>query len=311
VVRHTSESVTVKVPGKINLALRVGDLADDGFHPLVTVFQAVSVFDHVTVRPAPLREFTVEVGGAQTAGVPTDVNNIAIRAVRSLGVMLGGAPTGIHLTLHKQIPVAGGMAGGSADAAGALLAAATLWQMDLSTNELCAVAATLGADVPFSLVGGTAVGTGRGDRLAPALSRGTYHWVLGLSRAQLSTPGVYRRFDELDAPKAPLGVPDGLMNALAAGDAEALGPHLVNDLQPAAIDIVPELEHTLRTGRSLGACGALVSGSGPTVAFLAKDEGSADDIADELRATTLCESVLRVTGPVPGARVVHPEMVPG
>lgn len=294
----------MKVPGKINLALRVGALGADGYHPLISIFQAVSVFDEVTVTPAPRGHYTVEVSGAQSAQVPTDESNLAIKAAMSLASMIGPVPCGVHIEINKAIPVAGGMAGGSADAAATLLACSTLWRAGLSTDDLCVIGATLGADVPFPLVGGIAVGTGRGDKLVPALIRGTYHWVLALSDGELSTPAVFRRFDELGVVREPLAAPPALMNGLAAGEPQVVGEHLVNDLQDAAISLRPELRQVLDVGAELGAWGALVSGSGPTVAFLVPDQDAAIDLSVALSAERVCHQVRRVVGPVPGARVL-------
>jgi len=295
--------VRVRVPAKINLALGVGPVADDGFHPLATVFQAVSLYDELVVEQALPGSFRVE-----TTGMPVDDDDdhLAVRAARLLATAYGDTSLGVNILVRKAIPVAGGMAGGSADAAGALLACAELWNLDVSPDELADVGAQLGSDVPFGLLGGTAVGTGRGDRLAPALSRGTYHWVIALPWGGLSTPEVYARFDELtgDRRVSALQVPPDVLTALAAGDARALGAALTNDLQPAAIDLRPELQQTLDAGLELGAVGAIVSGSGPTCAFLAPDESAAIDLSTALQQSAGCAGVRRVTGPVPGARLL-------
>ena len=295
--------VTVRAPGKVNLALVAGPLRDDGYHELVNVFHAVSLVDDVTARPDDAFRVTVE--GVHADRVPCDDSNLAVRAAR-LVAERSGLDEGVHLHIRKQIPVAGGMAGGSADAAAALLACDTLWQAGLSRDDLLELAAELGSDVPFALVGGTAVGTGRGERLTPALARGEYEWVFALSEGGLSTPAVYGELDRLregrDVP--PPQVPDGLMQALRSGDAEALGACLHNDLEPAACSLSPRLERTLEVGREYGALGALVSGSGPTVAFLVRDTEQALDISVALTASGAADDVRRARGPVPGARVL-------
>lgn len=228
--------VRVRASGKINLALRVGVAGTpSGYHPLATVFQSVSLFDEVSVRWAEPGRFSVSVVGEQADQVPCDDRNLAVKAARLLAQHYGPNRFGADIVIRKTIPVAGGMAGGSADAAGALLACSVLWDLDTAPDELRGMfGAQLGADVPFQLMGGTALGTGRGDELMPVLSRGSYHWVLALSEHELSTPAVFRRFDELN-PDAPdeLSLPTDVMNA-QTGDAAALGAALVNDLAPAA-----------------------------------------------------------------------------
>ena len=300
-----AEWVRVRASGKINLALRVGGVRPSGYHPLATVFQSVSLFDEVAVRWDEPGRFTVRVQGEQAALVPCDDRNLAVKAARLLAQRYGPGRLGAEIVIRKTIPVSGGMAGGSADAAGALLACSVLWDIDTAPDELRFFGAKLGADVPFQLMGGTALGTGRGDELVPVLSRGSYHWVLALSEDELSTPAVFRRFDELNPePQDDLSLPTHVMNALVAGDAAALGEALVNDLQPAAESLRPGLARILETGRELGALGALVSGAGPTCAFLAANEAAAVDLSVQLSSEGVCRAVRRVTGPVPGARLI-------
>lgn len=186
-------AVHVRAPGKINLALRVGPPRPDGYHPLATLFQAVSLYEDVVARPAD--DITLEIHG-RGADLPTDSGNLAVRAAALLRET-SGTEAGVHLTLTKQVPVAGGMAGGSADAAATLLACDQLWGTGLGREELGELAAELGADVPFALTGLSAMGTGRGDLLTPVMSRGQYHWVLAVQSEGLSTPAVFRAFDEI------------------------------------------------------------------------------------------------------------------
>ncbi len=300
------EVVRVRASGKINLALRSGPKRADGYHSLATVFQAVSLYDELEARWAPPGEYRVTVAGDQAHLVPADDSNLAVRAARLLAKRHGvGMDLGVDMAIRKTIPVTGGMAGGSADAAAALLACSVLWDLDTSPDELRELGVLLGADVPFSLTGGTALGTDRGDRLAPVLSRGTYHWVLAFSEGELSTPAVFRRFDELGlASSEPLTVPPELLNALVASDPAALAAALVNDLQPAALSLRPQLARVLHAGREHGALAGIVSGSGPTVAFLAANENAAVDLSVRLSSEGVCRAVRRVTGPVPGARLV-------
>lgn len=298
-----AEVVRVRVAGKVNLSLRSGPKRPDGYHSLATVFQAVSLFDEVEASWADAGRFPVKVLGDQADLVPTGEANLAVKAARLLAAT-ADRPLGASLVIRKAIPVTGGMAGGSADAAGALLACAVLWDLDISPDELRDLGAQLGADVPFCLAGGTALGTGRGDQLAPVLSRGSYHWVLAFSDGELSTPAVFGKFDELGLGGDPLEVPAEVLSALVSGDAPALGRSLTNDLQAAAVALRPQLAQLLAAGTELGAVGAVVSGSGPTVAFLAANESAAVDISVKLSSEGLCRAVKRVSGPVPGARLV-------
>jgi 4-diphosphocytidyl-2-C-methyl-D-erythritol kinase len=300
--RAVTPEVLVRAPGKINLSLTVGRPQPDGYHPLATVFQAVSLVEEVTATAA--EGFGLSVEGLHADRVPTDDSNLALRAARRLAEHVG-ITDGVHLHVRKGVPVAGGMAGGSADAAAALLACDTLWRTGLGRDELGELAATLGADVPFALLGHTAVGRGRGDLLTPALSRGEYHWALALQDRGLSTPEVFRAFDEL------LGGVDvepeadrGLLQALSSGDAEAVGAALSNDLQVAALELAPHLAETLAVAEDAGALGVVVSGSGPTVAALARSRQHATAIAAAITAAGVADGVLTASGPVPGARVV-------
>jgi 4-diphosphocytidyl-2-C-methyl-D-erythritol kinase len=304
--------VRVRAPAKINLALCVGPSRRDGYHPLATVYQAVSLYDEVRAAWAEPEEFAVTVTGEGAELVPTDDTNLALRAARLLARTYGkGGSLGVMLSIKKSIPVAGGLAGGSANGAAALLACAVLWDLDVGLEELSPLAAELGSDVPFALLGGTALGSGRGEHVVPVLARGGYHWVLAFGHHGLSTPAVYRRHDELVAKKAglrgggmALEVPPALMNALRSGDPAAVGAALVNDLQPAALDLQPRLRQVLEAGLEYGAVGALVSGSGPTCAFLAASEAAAVDLSVALSADGQCRAVRRATGPVNGARVI-------
>lgn len=294
---------TARVPAKINLELMVGPLRPDGFHHLATVFQAVGLHDDITVEPAEV--WGVTVNGAYAAKVPTDDTNLALRAARLLAAE-AGIDVPVHITIDKDIPVAGGMAGGSADAAGALVACDSLWGLRTSKSALASLAAELGSDVPFALTGGTAMGSGRGDQLMPVLGRGRYHWVFALGEVGLSTPKVYAECDRLRASaRVPEPVPSApMMTALRSGDAVSLGRALSNDLQRAACSLQPRLEEVLRTGLEYGALGGIVSGSGPTVAFLVSDNEHALDLAVALTASGVAPSVKRAIGPVPGAHLV-------
>lgn len=301
-----SREVRVRAPGKVNLSLHVGPVAPDGYHPLMTVFQAVSVFEEVTARPSDERVVTV--AGPQAELVPTDASNLVLQAAE-LVAQAAGIDEGVHLHVDKGVPVAGGMAGGSADAAAALLACDALWRAGLSRHELLELAARLGSDVPFLLQGHTAVGQGRGDLLTPVLARGEFHWAFAVQERGLSAGSVYRALDGLRADASVRDLPDlgddvPLLQALRAGDARALGAALHNDLQAAALELDPALADPLAVATDAGALGVLVSGSGPTVAALARSRQHALVLAAAFTASGAADRVLTATGPVAGARIV-------
>ena len=297
-------SVTVRVPAKVNLQLSVGPVRPDGYHELATVFQAVSLFDEVIARQSDRDGITLGISGEGADVLPVDEGNLAYRAAQLLAEHVGCEPN-VDLHIHKQIPIAGGMAGGSADAAATLLACDALWRQSTPRGELMALAAELGSDVPFALHGGTAIGTGRGENLTSVLSRGTFHWVFALADGGLSTPAVYGECDRLRSGRSvpePY-VSDMLMQAVRAGDPVLLGKALHNDLQAAAVSLRPALRLVLEVGEDFGALGALVSGSGPTCAFVARDEEHSLDLAVALTASGVCRTVKRASGPVAGAKI--------
>ena len=300
-------SVTVRVPGKVNLYLEVGDRRTDGYHELATVFHAVSLLDEVTVTPADV--LTLELSGEGADVLPTDERNLAWRAAELMAEHSGRAPD-VAISIDKTIPVAGGMAGGSADAAGVLVAMNELWELGMPRRDLHTLAARLGSDVPFALHGGTALGTGRGEELATVLTRNTFHWVLAFSGGGLSTATVFAEIDRLRSEPAERTLParldsaEPVLAALASGDPAELAPLLGNDLAPAALSLDPSLRRTLRAGVEAGALAGLVSGSGPTCAFLCTSAGSAVDVGTELAGAGVCRTVRVASGPVQGARVV-------
>ncbi|MFZ3470839.1 4-(cytidine 5'-diphospho)-2-C-methyl-D-erythritol kinase [Streptomyces sp. 4.24] len=296
-------SVTVRVPAKVNVQLAVGAARPDGFHDLANVFLAVSLYDEVTAAPADTLKVTCT--GPDADKVPLDRTNLAARAAEVLAARSGLTPA-VHLHIDKRIPVAGGMAGGSADGAAALLACDALWGLDTPREDLLALCAELGSDVPFSLVGGAALGTGRGEILTP-VAAGAFHWVFAVADGGLSTPAVFREFDRLTTDTgvpAPQASP-ALLAALASGDPDALAATLANDLQPAALSLRPRLADTLAAGTDAGALAALVSGSGPTTAFLVRDAESAAKVAAALDASPTCRSTHVATSPAPGATVLR------
>jgi 4-diphosphocytidyl-2-C-methyl-D-erythritol kinase len=297
------KSVEVQVPAKVNLQLSVGPRKVNGYHDVVTVFQAVSLFDCVKIHCG--ENFNLSIKGDYTNGVPLDQSNLVYKAVELMAEKFQ-TDLNLEIEINKSIPVAGGMAGGSADAAGTLLAIDALYGLGLSKDELGEVARKLGSDVPFMLHGGTAVGRGQGDEITPALSRGNYHWVIAVSSSGLSTPAVYGECDRLRTGldiKAP-SLNDELLQALLSGDSVRVGKSLSNDLQAAACSLRPALRLILDTGQEYGALGGIVSGSGPSVAFLVADEDHSLDLAVALTSSGVVGSVARAQGPVHGAKII-------
>ncbi|HWS31112.1 MAG TPA: 4-(cytidine 5'-diphospho)-2-C-methyl-D-erythritol kinase [Actinoplanes sp.] len=304
-VRPHRGPVKVRVPAKINLHLGVGPLRPDGYHELNTVYHAISIFDELTARRGDTLTLTME--GEGTGELELDESNLIIRAARALATR-GRVPAYARLHLRKNIPLAGGLAGGSADAAATLIACDLLWGLGMSREDLAEVGAELGSDIPFLLYGGTVLGTGHGEAVSPILARPTtWHWVVAIADGGLSTPAVYRELDRLrddSWPPTPLGGPDKLMSALRQRDPEVFGAALGNDLQPAALSLRPQLADVLKAGNEAGAITGLVSGSGPTVVFLAADAAHAQEVAAGLTAAKVCRAVVTARGPQPGARVI-------
>ncbi|MFC7545118.1 4-(cytidine 5'-diphospho)-2-C-methyl-D-erythritol kinase [Plantactinospora sp. GCM10030261] len=302
--RGATGPVKVHVPAKINLHLGVGPLRADGFHELNTVYQAISIHDELTARRGDTLTLTME--GEGTGELALDGTNLVIRAARALAAY-AGVPAYARLHLRKHIPLAAGLAGGSADAAAALVACDALWGTGLTRDELATVAAGLGSDVPFLVYGGTALGTGRGETVSPVLVRPTtWHWVVAIADGGLSTPRVYGELDRLrdvGAAPLPVGSPDRLLGALRQRDPAVLATALGNDMEAAAISLWPALADVLTTGRAAGALAGMVSGSGPTCVFLAENGPEAERIAGELTAAGVCRLARTAHGPVAGARV--------
>jgi 4-diphosphocytidyl-2-C-methyl-D-erythritol kinase len=301
------DTVVAHAPAKVNVHLAVGPLRADGFHELRTVYLAVSLFDTVTVRPGEGLSLTVSGEGTADGAVPADRRNLVWRAAELLAGH-AGVPADAAVAIDKSIPAAAGLAGGSADAAAALVALDALWGTRASRSDLMGLAAELGSDVPFSLQGGVALGTGRGEQLSPVLARARWHWVLGIAGEGLSTPAVYAELDRLRAAGRVPGGGDLLptepvIAALRSGSPAALAAALANDLQAPALALRPELRRALRAATDAGAA-ALVSGSGPTIAALAEDEQQAVRLTASLAGAGVFRTVRAVHGPVPGARLV-------
>lgn len=309
--RFSARTVRVKAPGKVNVSLDVGPLRPDGYHSVASVYLAVSLYEEVAATSTETPGITVSISPDSTldldgVDIPLDEKNLAYKAAAIMADVSEYA-TGVHLEITKRVPVAGGMGGGSADAAATLLACDALWNSGLSRDELAHLAAELGADVPFSLLGGTAVGLGVGDELSPALVKAQTDWVLVAADYGLPTPEVFRTLDRLrDAEGVetlePTTVDPKILQALRSGDADALSRVLVNDLQRASIELAPALRNTLGRGEALGALAGIVSGSGPTVALLTHNPAAAESLAEDLRHYGL--TALAVHGPVHGARII-------
>lgn len=304
------EMAHVRAPGKINVSLAVGAVMDDGYHDVATTYQAVSLYEDIRAFHAD--DFSVTFTGPfDVSDVPLDASNLAIKAAQLLARKTKYRG-GVRLEIEKNVPIAGGMGGGSADAAGTLVACDALWGTNLGKEALTELASELGADVPFALVGGTAIGTGRGDRLSPVLtSHEHFEWVLVPATFGLSTPAVYGELDAhrerhvADIKPAPVSpeVDTAVLQALRAGDPHMLADAMSNDLQAPALHLKPELVQVLELGEKSGALAGIVSGSGPTLAFLVEDADSARDLQITLSAAG--HRVVRVSGPVHGARLVN------
>lgn len=307
-IAAATDVVHARAPGKINVFLKVGALLENGFHDVATAYQAVSLSEDVRAYPAD--DFSVEFAGSiDTSSLSTDGSNLAIRAATMLAHR-AGFRGGVHLEIAKHVPIAGGMGGGSADAAATLLACDTLWGTDVGREELLDLAGQLGADVPFAFTGGTAIGTGRGDQLSPALAKGQFQWVLALADFGMSTPDVYSELDrhrtrhaqDIFPAEVQPQVDANVLQALRAGDPHMLAEVLHNDLQAPALHLQPELAAIIELGEENGALAGMISGSGPTVAFLAADLDNALELQIALSAARL--NVVRATGPVHGARII-------
>ena len=299
-------SVTASAPGKTNLFFAVGPLQDDGFHEVASVYLALNLREEVTVTPAD--EWSVSVSGnvavEQLASVPTGADNLVVKAAKRVAALAGIEAQPVSFAIDKHVPVAGGMGGGSADAAAALVAVNSLWCAGV--GDRLSETVDLGADVPFAVSGGIAIGLGRGEKLTAIEGVAELNLVLVTSDEGLSTPAVYKRLDELRAaagqdPKtaAPAVVPEELVAALKSGDSEALARLLHNDLQEAALDLRPDLRETIEAGLTAGALTGFVSGSGPTVAFLVGDANQAEELAQKLHAAG--HNAFAAAGPAAGA----------
>jgi 4-diphosphocytidyl-2-C-methyl-D-erythritol kinase len=300
-----ARTLTVLAPGKVNAGLKVGGPQADGYHDLATLYVAVSCYDEITIAPA--RRLQITVSGPSADQVPSDGSNLAARAAVLLGDRCGIAPS-VHIHINKRIPVCGGMAGGSSDAAAVLLACNAMWGTGLGIPELGALGAKLGVDVPFCLLGGAAIGRGRGDLLDPLTVARPFHWVFAISHDGLSTPAMFKALDERrERTASPIAAPvlsDGLLRAFVSGDPHRLASEMVNDFDSVAAELRPSLVDTRRIGLEAGALAGLLAGTGATYAFLAAGAEEARIVGERLWASGNCAAVRIAQGPVPGPEIV-------
>jgi len=298
-------SMTVLAPGKVNAGLAVGSPQADGYHDLATLYVSVSCYDEITIAAA--RRFEITVSGMSADQIPSDGTNLAARAAVLLADRCGIAPS-VHIHIDKRIPVCGGMAGGSTDAAAVLLACNAFWGTGLEIPELSALGATLSVDVPFCLLGGAAIGRGRGDVLDPVPVAQPFHWVFAIAHEGLSTPAMFKALDDrrerTGSSIAAAALPDGLLRAFASGDPRRLAKEMVNDFDSVAAEVCPSLVETRRIGLEAGALAGLLSGTGATYAFLAGSAEEACVVGERLAASGSCAAVRVAHGPVPGPEVV-------
>jgi 4-diphosphocytidyl-2-C-methyl-D-erythritol kinase len=295
-------SVRARAAAKINLHLGVGAVRDDDYHDLCTVYQAITLFDRVVAEP--WHSWRIETRAepyVDRNAVPGVGDNIVTRAGALLAELHDIEPKA-DLVVDKAIPVAGGLAGGSADAAATLVVLDELWCLQTPRDELMSLAAQLGSDVPFALVGGTGHGTGRGELVEPVPDPGEWWWVVVPQREGLSTSAVYRHFDDMVPDAGTPASSDNLVSALATGDPRTLAAALHNDLQRPAFDLRPELRALISLGESEGALRGMISGSGPTCVFLCEDEAHAETVAEGLLYTGHVTALI-ATGPAPGPAV--------
>lgn len=297
--------VSVRVPAKINLQLAVGPLDAAGYHEIATIFQAVSLYDEVTVSKVKPGSEHLSISGEGADDLPVNQNNLAFKAIREIAKYVEH-PINARIHIDKSIPIAGGMAGGSADAAAVLIAVNQLWQLNLTSEQLTTIASEIGSDVAFLLFGHTQMGLGRGERLNPVLTRGELNWVIATSSGGLATGEVYKTCDTLREGKETVEpvINNELIKALAAGEVKKVASNLSNDLQEAALKLKPELKNLLKAGEDFGAIGSLVSGSGPTCIFLIENKKAAENLVIDLAGSGLAKNVFLASGPVAGAKII-------
>jgi 4-diphosphocytidyl-2-C-methyl-D-erythritol kinase len=302
--------VVASAPGKVNVFFNVGALGEDGFHEVASCYQALALREKVHIEHSGKLEISFHGNFAELSRekVPQDETNLVYRAAEILSNKRPNSnPQLLSFAIHKDVPIAGGMAGGSADAAAALMAINRLWSAG-QDNQLENLGVELGADVPFSLMGGTAIGLGRGEKLSRVETKKELHWVMSLSNLGLSTPDVYRKLDEIRLSQGlelkgisePI-VPVELIEAVTKGDAESLAHLMQNDLEIAAIALRPELRQIIADGEIAGALRSMISGSGPTVAHLAKNRIDAEQIASRL--TRMGHQIITTFSTDSGARL--------
>ncbi|KAE8316457.1 4-diphosphocytidyl-2-C-methyl-D-erythritol kinase [Aspergillus transmontanensis] len=282
--------ITLQIPAKLNLYLHAGALRQDGYHDITMVYQAISLYDTMTISPSQdPQEFTMTVSGMDSDRIPADARNLVIKAAKRLADFSGISHQALHFDLVKSIPTEAGLGGGSADAAAALVGCNHIWKTGLDNEQLMDIGAHIGEDVPFFIRGLVGIGTGYHQPVIPVdvdtESMRTWHWVLGIMPRGLSTKLVFERSDNTPF--------------------RHLTPYLNNNLQEAAEELDPDIGVALRMGREVGAIVSLMAGSGTTCLFLAGDEEHAERLAGELSDRNIFRKVVRAVGPVEGVRLTN------
>lgn len=248
----------VNAYAKINLTLGIEGIRQDGYHQVEMIMQAVELHDSLAFEDAPAG-ISIE---SDSPEIPPGPENLVYRAA-SLLQEYTGCGRGVRIKLTKKIPVAAGLAGGSTDAAAALRALNSLWDLNLPEGDLYKLGERLGADVPFCLMGGTALARGKGELLTPVAGAQGLGVVLVKPSFGVSTARVYRMYDLL--PPGPQPDTGAMISALGRGDLHAIGSLLHNSLERVTAGLHPEIKQIKQGLREAGAAGALMSGSGPTV----------------------------------------------
>lgn len=318
---------TVRAPAKLNIYLQIGDVREDGYHDITTVYQTIDLFEEVAVTDLSQEdgecdkaEFVhISLSGPESnESIPTDGHNLASKAAKLLAQRYGITPK-LHLDISKRIPARGGLGGGSADAAATLIGCNIIWDLHLRKEELMALGALLGEDVPVHIQGGMAIGVGHKQPLIPIPAgpgdhyphhHPDWYWVLGVPYGDgLSTRDV---FVQLDAMKGTRGAVDFasahntcLATSWGTENPETLAPRLSNDLERPAGVLLPALVKGLEEGRrDENALAGFMTGSGSTCVFLARSAEGAEALARNLKERELFRNIILAKGPAEGACMV-------
>ena len=277
-LRAGRDGVVVAAPAKLNLFLEILHKRPDGYHDLESLMAAVDLFDTLELRTREDGEIALSCDPLSLSAGP---DNLVYKAAVALRVAAKRPALGAEIRLTKRIPAQAGLGGGSSDAAAALAGLNRIWNLALTRDELLGIAASIGSDVAFFLTLPAAWCTGRGEHVTPEESAGGFHFVLVCPPVGLGTAGVYGR---LVVPEKPL---DGfaVRAAYSTGDAEALGRAIFNRLEEPAFALEPLVGRIRHRLGGLGACGAMMSGSGSAVFAVCRDRPHAVQVADRFRAS--------------------------